>query len=107
MSLTLFTRFQAKSDIVALADHIAQDSMESAEAFITAVEATFQLLAEMPGVGSTREYRDPALVGLRMWPVQGFGRYLIFYREVSSRLEVVRVLHAARNIAQLFEPETD
>lgn len=107
MSLTLFTRFQAKSDIVEMADHIAQDSLESAEAFIAAVEATLLLLAEMPGVGATREYQDPALFGLRIWPVQGFGRYLIFYREVSGRLEVVRVLHAARNIAQLFEPETD
>ena len=38
----------------------------------------------------------------RVWRVEGFERYLIFYRPVGSGIEVVRVLHAARDFPTIF-----
>jgi toxin ParE1/3/4 len=37
-----------------------------------------------------------------MWRVAGFPNHLIFYRPVESGVEVIRVLHAKRDIEALF-----
>ena len=41
--------------------------------------------------------------GLRGFPT---GDYVIFYREAGPAIEIVRVLHAARDIVALFSEET-
>jgi toxin ParE1/3/4 len=51
----------------------------------------------MPVIGRTREELSH---GLRSFP---FGRYVIFYRLNEYGVEIVRVLHGARNIPPLFE----
>ena len=38
-----------------------------------------------------------------MWPVRGFEKHVIFYRPVATGIDVVRVLHAARDIEAIFE----
>jgi toxin ParE1/3/4 len=38
------------------------------------------------------------LEGLRLWPVPGFERHLIFYVERADYIDVLRVLHGARDI---------
>ena len=53
-------------------------------------------------MGAARPYRDPALEGLRMHPVRGFSEHLIFYLPLPDGIEIVRVLHAKRNIRRLF-----
>ncbi len=50
------------------------------------------------------------IVGLRRWSVTGFPNHLILYREWNGVLEVVRVVHGARNLVELLandEPEFD
>ena len=37
-----------------------------------------------------------------MWRVAGFPNHLIFYRPIESGVEVIRVLHASRDIESLF-----
>lgn len=53
----------------------------------------------MPRMGSPREIEDLALPGLRMFPVQNFKRYLIWYQPLATHdgIEVVRVLHHLRD----------
>jgi hypothetical protein len=38
----------------------------------------------------------------RKWTVKGFKRYLSFYRYTDEYVEVVRVIHAARDIPSTF-----
>jgi len=40
---------------------------------------------------------------LRRRPVRGFENFLIFYRESGGRVEIIRVLHGARDIESLLE----
>ncbi len=40
-----------------------------------------------------------------MWFVQGFERHLIFYRVLDDEVEILRVLHAARDIEGIFDDE--
>src|SRR5919106_2814484 len=55
----------------------------------------------VPEIGSVRNFDNPELEGLRMWRIPKFANYLIFYRPTSERVEIVRVLHGARDIPSL------
>jgi toxin ParE1/3/4 len=59
-------------------------------------------IADMPAAGSPWESADPALAGVRYWPVRGFRHYIIFYRAVRRGIEVIRVLHAAQDVEQIL-----
>jgi toxin ParE1/3/4 len=55
------------------------------------------LLARMPELGRKRPDLAPDLRG---FPI---GNYIIFYRPVPDGIQVIRVLHGARDIPELFE----
>ncbi len=93
----------AQRDLADLADYLAERSLKTAVRFSHAVAETLEQLAAMPELGSLREFRNPALAGLRVWRIRGFKRYLIFYRPRTEGIEVLRVLDAARDIESLFE----
>ncbi len=100
----IIRRDTAKQDIVEIADYLAiERSAEIAESFLCAVEDSFELLLSMPDMSSRRHYLNPALSDLRMWPIKNFDRILIFYRRHSEGLEIVRIIHSARDILQIFE----
>jgi toxin ParE1/3/4 len=77
--------------------------MDAAAKFLDALERDYLKLLRMPGMGAKREFENPRFVDLRSWPVSGFRNYLIFYRRISSGIEIVRVLHGARDIESIFE----
>lgn len=77
-------------------------SIDVARRFLAATASTFELLARMPEIGRKRAFRNPRYSGTRMLPVKGFERYLVFYRPLSDSIEVLRVLHGARDIESLF-----
>ena len=83
--------------------YIARDNLNAANRFVAAAERAFQLLAGMPAMGSRRRLDSPKLSGLRMWPVPGFEKHLIFYRPIEGGIEVMRVLHASRDLATILE----
>ena len=88
-----------------VADYLAErGSLDASDRFLAATEAAFKKLAAMPGMGVFRDY-GPEFSGLRMWPVPKFTKYLIFYTATEETLEVVRVLHGARNLPQIFNPQ--
>jgi toxin ParE1/3/4 len=59
-------------------------------------------LAESPGSGRLFGFRDPRLARIRSALVRGHLRYLIFYLQLTDGIEIVRVLHGARDVARLF-----
>ena len=92
-------------DLIDLAYYIALDNVEAAYRFLDQVEESFRDLERMPLMGSTREFQDPTLAGIRMWRVKGFPTNLIFYRPMRDGVEVIRVLHSSRDIAGLFSED--
>jgi len=77
--------------------------LETALRFYDAASATFEDLVGMPGLGELRPTTNPRLEGLRVWRIKGFENHLIFYRQVADGIEVVRVLHGARDIDPILE----
>lgn len=53
-------------------------------------------------LGEQVEYA-PRLAGLRVWPVPGFRRLLIFYRVTTNTVDVARVLHSARDVRRALD----
>jgi toxin ParE1/3/4 len=97
-------RPQAVQDLWRIAAYLVDMSRSAGPAsrFLKAAETSFQALAEMPLIGASREYSNPDLAGIRMWQVKGFENYLIFYRTTVAGIEVVRVLHARRDIESIL-----
>ena len=93
---------QAKKDIAEIAAYYGEQSVELELRFIDAAEVALEKLLLMPEKGARREFFHSKLHGLRMWPIPKFPKILIFYRPVDTGVEVVRVLHSARDIAALF-----
>jgi toxin ParE1/3/4 len=50
-------------------------------------------------------YYAAELKNLRQWRIKGFTDFLIFYCPLPDGVEIVRVLHAKRNIAAILEDE--
>ncbi len=88
---------RARADLIEIWSYIADDSAANADAFIDKLFETMQLLAGKPGSGRHREELAPGMQSF------SFGRYIIFYRVVTSEIEIVRVLHGARDIQSIFE----
>jgi toxin ParE1/3/4 len=87
---------QAQEDLLDTWVRIAADSPFHADRFLDLLGDKMQLLADAPGIGRSRAELFP---GLRSLPV---GNYVIFYCQVSTGIEIVRVLHGARDIEALF-----
>jgi toxin ParE1/3/4 len=94
---------------VEIASYIAEATPPSAERFLAAAERTIERLARMPLSGSLYSLEHPALTDVRMTPIQRFSRYLIFYRVVEDAVQLLRIVHSARDIPTLLEdlPEED
>ena len=41
-----------------------------------------------------------------MWTIRGFPNHQIYYRPIDDGIEVIRVLHAARDITKILVEET-
>jgi len=93
---------QARRDLLELADFIAQDSLDAAERFLDAAEETFNLLAKMPEMGTPCGFQSTEAAGLRVWSIAGFENHLIFYRPIEDGIDVIRIIHGARDIAAIF-----
>lgn len=84
---------RALSDLDEVWDYIARDNPAIADRLLDKIAAKCEMLARQPLIG---EARPDLAMNLREVPV---GNYVIFYRPLSDGIEVVRVLHAARNVA--------
>jgi len=98
-------RPQAASDIDDIADYLEQQRRGTGHKFLQELAATFGLLEQMPGLGGFFPLAAPSLAGLREFPVSRFPRYVIFYLPIQGGIDVVRVLHAAQNVATVLEGE--
>lgn len=96
----------ADRDVDDAADYyVGQAGAEVAVRFLSAVREAYRFLAETPGAGAPVRWISLRLGGVRRWPVRGFENYLIFYRETEWGLEVIRVLHGARDLEAILDEE--
>jgi toxin ParE1/3/4 len=93
---------EAREDLDQIHAYISEHNADAADRILEAALATFTDLARMPGMGQPRTFHHSELSNLRSFRVAGFRNYLIFYRAMVGGVEIVRLLHGARNLDALF-----
>lgn len=101
----LVQRPRARRDILAIIGHIAERNPIAARALLSAFRQTLGTLRVHPEVGRRYMVGNAALSGLRVLPISGFPDYLIFSRYDGTSVEVIRVIHGARDILAILDRE--
>ena len=92
----------AERDVDELALHIGRDSPESAVRFLDALEASYQNILSAPLRWPVYGFVNPRLADLRKGAVVDFEDRLIFYRVLSDRVQIFRVVHGARDLPKVL-----
>lgn len=106
MRFRVSQRARARQDILELVAYVAADSPKAAAKLYDAYERILATtLAATPDIG--RPYRSAAarLRGVCAVSIGRFRNYLIFYRRQGDEVEVLRVLHGARDIRSILDAE--
>jgi toxin ParE1/3/4 len=98
----LLVREQAWLDLEELGVFIGKDNPAAAGEVVRQLRLSFEQLAPMPQLGRIVT-KIKTSEELRMWLSPAFRNYLIFYRELPDGVEIVRVLHGARDIKRILE----
>lgn len=88
----------ASQDLDDIYDYLAQRNPAAAARVIDDLRQRCRALADFPGMGRRCGELAP---GLRCSPVRG---YIIVYRPTDDGVEIVRIVHGARNLPALFQP---
>ncbi|HEV2330913.1 MAG TPA: type II toxin-antitoxin system RelE/ParE family toxin [Verrucomicrobiae bacterium] len=91
---------RANLDLVEIAFRIAQENPVAAERWLDKISEKCEMLVRMPKIGRSRPDLAP---GFRSFPVGDYVIFYIFYRPISDGIQVIRVLHGARDIHKLFD----
>lgn len=88
----------ADQDIEEIYDYAEQEyGAEQAEAYTLELEMFLDQLVHNPEMGRRR---DEIQSGLRSFPK---GYHVIFYRILSDRIRIVRILHSRRDTTRMFD----
>ena len=88
---------RANQDVNDIWDYIADDNIEAADRVLEALDKAMVRLAKNPGIGHFRE--EPMDKRHRFFLVYS---YLIVYRHETKPLQIIRVLHAARDVQSIL-----
>ena len=86
----------SRVDLYQIWSYIADDNLTAADVLITKIDKRLQSLATMPTQGESVAFIRP---GVRRVTV---GNYVIYYHPIDDGIEVLRVLHGARQHENLF-----
>ena len=92
-------------DLIELATYIAEDNLDASDRFLVAAEETFNQLAKTPWMGKLSQFSNPNLADIRQQAVKGFKKYLVFYRPTDLGVEILRVIHGARDIQAILDED--
>jgi toxin ParE1/3/4 len=87
---------QAETDLIEIWIYIAQDSPTSADKLLDEIDEKSQTLADSSFIGRARDELGPNICS---FPI---GNYVLFYQPIVDGIEIIRVLHGARDIDALF-----
>ncbi len=96
----------ADTDVDDIGDYFTARNRDVGTKFYQSVVKTTQFLArvsETSEIGTLYESDSPTCQNIRLWRVDGFSNYLVFYRVEGSTLKILRVLHGSRDYRNIME----
>ena len=94
-------------DLDEISAYIGTENPAASVHFLEAAQAAFERIADAPGMGTRRDYGNPALVGLRVFRIPEFGKYGIYYLTTAETIEILHVLHGSRDLDAIFAPSEE
>lgn len=91
---------QARSDIAEITKAISQANPRRAETYINALEEACIALSDMPDAFQIFARRNGKEI--RRKP---HGSYIILYRVTTGNVDILRIIHGARDYQSLFRPK--
>ncbi len=88
---------QAAGDIREAWAYVARDNLNAAGRFRLRIRQACRTIAQNPRIGHSRE--DLTDKPVLSWPE---GQYLIIYNPARTPVEIVRVVHGARDVPKLI-----
>lgn len=88
----------AKSDVREIVSYIRQRNPDAAKRVRGELRAAMRTVADFPGIGHLRE--DLTTEDVRFWTIYS---YMVIYRPETKPLQVIRVLHGARDVASILK----
>ena len=86
----------AETDLIEIWLNIAKDNPLAADRFLDAIAERILQLATFPESGPSRPDIGTEVRALTI------GNYLVLYRLAEQRIEIVRIVHGARDVSALF-----
>ena len=97
-------RQAAATDTSSIFLYLATEAtLEIAEEFLQALAAAYKHLQRFPEIGMELSGYSPDIQMLRRWPVPGFANYLVYHRMDNGGVDIVRILHGARDVHALLK----
>ena len=91
-------RLAAQESLEEIVLGIAEHDLDAAYRLVDAVEASLDLLSEMPEAGPRYETENPALSGrVRKWVIPRYRRYLLFYVFEKGVIHLIDVVDGKRD----------
>jgi plasmid stabilization system protein ParE len=87
----------AQQDLLEILGYLRQRSPKGARNVRRELREAMSLIASMPGIGHLRE--DLTSEPFRFWAVRS---YLIVYRTPPEPVQILRVLHGARDVGSIL-----
>jgi toxin ParE1/3/4 len=94
--MNLLVKSPAWDDLRDIGLLIGAENPDAADRFLTAAKESFDLLRRHPRIGRLRSFSVP---GVRSWLIPDFQNYLIFYLPTGTEVQILAVLHGARDLA--------
>jgi toxin ParE1/3/4 len=93
----------AIADILEQADWYAEQSGEAlAHRWEKAVKSALLRVVRYPSAGTPCTFRSPELRDVRQTTIPGFPKHLLFYRFQNGEVQILRVVHGARDLERLL-----
>jgi len=103
MNYRLIVKDRATQDLRHLANYIlVNGNTDAAVKFLNAAELTFAQLSKTPGMGKVTQLVESRLGKIRQWRIKDFCDYLIFYSFEETTIEILRIFHGARDLADVL-----
>ena len=88
---------RALTDLEEIWIYYSERDQKIADKILKQITEKFSKLLEFPKIGKER---NELFLGIRSFPA---GKYIIFYQETDSGIEITRVVHSSRDIPQIFD----
>ena len=93
----VFRSERAQQDLEEILHYLDRQSTQAADRFAAMLDEKCEVHAMHPQLGESCEELFPNLKHFTVW------NYAIFYRSIIEGIELVRVIHGARDLPRIFE----